>query len=266
MDGSMDIGLGKANVKSLPGRQLMKISESTNILDIHNLFNIQIAFPRAPGIDYHLSQPQETTLEFNKEHAVAIHAARFANGLRLPLYPFIVMVLNAYKLVPAQLTLEFIGYIISFIIQSEEQGLPSSLPVFSCCFELIPKPYEWGFYLFKPQPDYQVCRIQSESCVWRRKFILVTAANWEISTTPSTPVPAPNWVGDWLLNQERDTLKTFFVSCNVIPHFQHVVTLESLEQHIIARIIHSRFLWKIPKNLYDVTCKLNESDQSYRVG
>ncbi|GAB2272873.1 hypothetical protein Dimus_038996 [Dionaea muscipula] len=177
----------RAGLMELPGPQPRKLRVATNILTTSDLENINVAFPCPPEYEYSLPLEAQTAADGHAQNALAIHLDHWKNGLRFPLHPFFVAVFQAYRVLPAQLTPELIGYITSFIVRSAWFDMAPSLLVFNECHESTPEPGRTGYYQFKVLEGCKLVTTTGSPKLWKQKFILVEGGVFPISTLLRTP-------------------------------------------------------------------------------
>lgn len=99
---------------------------------------------------------------------VALYSAFFKAGLRLPLHPFIVNLLDRYRLVPAQLVPNSIRTVVGFIVLCHFNGIEASLFLFRA-FYTLRKQSEW--WSFAPRPN-RFLRLYLPTSVkgWKDRF------------------------------------------------------------------------------------------------
>lgn len=116
---------------------------------------------------------------------MALYEAFFKAGLRLPLHPFILNLLDRYELVPAQLVPNSIRTIVGFLVLCHLHGIEASLSLFRY-FYTLRKQAEWCS--FAPRPSRALRLYLSTSIKgWKDRFFFADVkrvkGRWGIPNT-----------------------------------------------------------------------------------
>ncbi|GAB2286592.1 hypothetical protein Dimus_039781 [Dionaea muscipula] len=226
----------------------LHIEEARCIIDEDDFFHVKNAFPEAYGVTYFKPSSFDTVMNFEENEALAVHLDHFRNGLRFPLHPFILEVLKGFGMLPAWLTPESIGYIISFLIRALESDLTPSLPAFQTVFQLCRK--NTNYFCLKPRPGYQLVYISESYDSWKEKFILVSSDDWHEFQPFVFPKDLSPIHSRFLTDNDKWMLAICDGGVDTIPCFHEVVTLENLENHQIATAHHPADFWDEMRALF----------------
>ncbi|GAB2278498.1 hypothetical protein Dimus_039294 [Dionaea muscipula] len=229
---------GFAGVTYVEGAPQLRLSRTTNILNQTDLRNIKRAFSQHPGVRYHLPNPQESAINFDRRYCFLVFLDHFRYGLRFPLLRFFCDIFRGYGLLLYLLTPESIGYMVCFLMRFWDAGMPPTFTAFRCCFELCME--GWGFYFFRPRPGFYICTIFQPPIVWRRKFILVSSVDqdWNRIQPPQAIRSLDPLTPNLLTPSKRRMIAILSDGALEVPRFQEIVTLESIEHHGITRMHH----------------------------
>ncbi|GAB2283868.1 hypothetical protein Dimus_039631 [Dionaea muscipula] len=202
-------------------------------------------------------------MDFEENEALAVHLDHFRNGLRFPLHPFILEVLKGFGMLPAWLTPESIGYIVSFLIRALESDLTPSLPAFQIIFQLYRK--DTNYFYFKPRPGYQPVYISESYNSWKEKFILVSSDDWHEFQPFVFPKDLSPIHSRFLTENDKWMLTICDGGVETIPCFHEVVTLENLERYQIATTHHPADFWDEMRALFGESYYINGHPSLYEI-
>ncbi|GAB2281393.1 hypothetical protein Dimus_039463 [Dionaea muscipula] len=214
----------------------MSIEDAQCSLDEDDFQHVKTTFPEAPGVRYYRPLHFETVLNFERDGSLAVYLDHFKNGLRFPFHPFVVDVLRGFGMLPAWLTPESIGYLISFLIKAKEEGLTPTLSAFQTVFQLIRK--ETSYFHFKPRPSFCPVYVPESSDSWKERFILVFSNDWDEFQPYMFPIylnPTPSHL---LTENDKWMLAVCDAGVGMVPRMHEVVTLENLEDFHIATVLY----------------------------
>ncbi|GAB2286441.1 hypothetical protein Dimus_039768 [Dionaea muscipula] len=241
----------------------LNIEDAQCSLDEDDFQHVRNAFPEAPRVRYYKALHFETVMDFERDETLAIHLDHFKNGLRFPLHPFVVDILNGFGMLPAWLTPESIGYLICFLIKAKESDLTPTLSAFQTVFQLIRK--ETSYFCFKPRPGYRPVYIPESYDSWKERYILVSSNDWDefqpyIFSIHLNPTPS-------CLLTEND--KWMVTVCDAgrgtVPRLHEVVTLKKLEDFHIATVLHPRDVWDELRALFGESFYMNGHPTFYDI-
>ncbi|GAB2270888.1 hypothetical protein Dimus_038884 [Dionaea muscipula] len=240
----------------------LNIEEARCTLDEDDFQHVRNAFPEAPGVRYFKPLYFETVMDFEKDEALAIHLDHF-NGLRFPLHPFIVKVLKGFGMLPAWLTPESIGYLVSFLIKAIESDLTPTLSAFQIVFQLIRK--ETNYFCFKLCLNYHPVYIPESYDSWKKIFILVSGSDWDefqpyMFPRHLNPIPYRS-----LTENDKWMLTVCDAGGGTVPRFHEVVTLENLKSFQIATEHHPGDVWDEMRALFGEIYYMNGYPTLYEI-
>ncbi|GAB2271125.1 hypothetical protein Dimus_038901 [Dionaea muscipula] len=202
-------------------------------------------------------------MDFERDKALAIHLDHFKSGLRFPLHPFVVDVLKGFGMLPAWLTPESIGYLISFLIKAKESDLTPTLSAFQTVFQLIRK--ETNYFCFKPRPGYHPVYVPESYDSWKEIFILVSSNDWDEFQPYMFPKhlnPIPSRL---LFENDKWMLTVCDAGGGTVPRLHEVVTLENLESFHIATVLHPGDIWNEMRALFGEIFYMNGHPTLYEI-
>ncbi|KAK3012404.1 hypothetical protein RJ639_012053, partial [Escallonia herrerae] len=107
---------------------------------------------------------------------IGVYYDTFVNGFRVPIHPFFIRVLNAYSLVPGQLSPHAWRFISFFIYQCHRLGLQPRLRVFRWFFTIctITRQVGWYFLTRRSKANANLFpRPSSSNHNWKERFLFV---------------------------------------------------------------------------------------------
>ncbi|GAB2299594.1 hypothetical protein Dimus_033656, partial [Dionaea muscipula] len=182
----------KPEPKKQTSKHFPSISEVTFIVDEEFYNAITKIFPIS--LTYRYFQPLDTEMADNPAtvESIAIYYDHLLHGFRFPLYPFIVDILNAYNLIPAQLHANSSALIIGFVVQCLEHHINLSLAFFHeiCYLKEVKK--DTGYWMFSARKSYHVVGFRDSIVDRSKKFIMVNGSkNRPFSTVMKVPHKKP---------------------------------------------------------------------------
>ncbi|GAB2268106.1 hypothetical protein Dimus_003084, partial [Dionaea muscipula] len=181
-----------------------------------------------------LKKKMKQTFEAMEGNFSSVQSLQSFMGLRLSLPHLVIRLLNRHDLLLAQLTLNAISYILSFIILCEDKAVEASSCLFDTVFSLVEEP-KASFKLVQDLPETPV--------IWKRKFITVQSRDWPQEHFTlyryATPWVRVNKFNLWNRNEKR-ALDSFSAARPNFPLCHEVVNLESLEENMLTSYPHPR--------------------------
>ncbi|GAB2297721.1 hypothetical protein Dimus_038491 [Dionaea muscipula] len=166
-------------------------------------------------------------------------------------------------MLPAWLTPESIGYLISFLIQDKESGLTPTLSAFQTVVQLIRK--ETSYFYFKPRPGFCPVYVPESPDLWKERFILISSNDWDEFQPYMFPIylnPTPSHL---LTENDKWMLTVCDAGVGTVPRMHEVVSLENLDDFHITTVLHPRGIWDELRALYGESFYMNGHPTLYEI-
>ncbi|CAH9115853.1 unnamed protein product, partial [Cuscuta epithymum] len=159
-------------------------------LTTQNRAQIQMLIP--DSVDFRLQSGLHPMRHF--PGMVVVHFDSIKVGLRFPLHPFFVSLLNFYNVVPAQIMPNSYRSIAGFICRCHSVNVIPTLELFHYFFSVIPQ-QSHGFLVVSSRPGHILfCEAPSSIKGWKDRFFFVSVPNGLIprkwnAFPPKSPEP-----------------------------------------------------------------------------